>query len=161
MRGRGRGRSGTLVPLDASQGNSLTEQITNGIRNLIDSRVPLPGERLTSLRRFARQHRVSVFTVIQTYDRLPQRASRAGARRRILCLHARVEGTAQRAKARTRATVSDLPWLMHNQYREFRFRHLPGSEWLPPQWLEDNACTGPCAVWRVGETEGFSADTVT
>ena len=135
-----------LVPLDASRGNSLTERITNGIRDLIDSRVLLPGERLPSIRRFARQHRVSVFTVIQAHDRLTATGHlepRQGAGF-FVCTHAH-KAVRNEPHPEPEKAVADLPWLMHRQYREFQFLHLPGSEWLPPQWLEDN---GPDRAMR-------------
>ena len=59
-----------LVQVEAAQGDTLTNQIVTDILRLIDNRWLLPGTRLPSIRRFAGDHRVSKFTVVQAYDRL-------------------------------------------------------------------------------------------
>ena len=61
---------------------TLVEQIVYWYRARIDERVIRPGSRMPSIRRFADEHRVSRFTVVEAYDRLVARGyleSRRGA----------------------------------------------------------------------------------
>src|SRR3954467_9571574 len=48
----------------------LVSQIVDGFRRLIADRSLKPGTKLPSLRAFAASHGVSVFTVVEAYDRL-------------------------------------------------------------------------------------------
>ena len=58
------------IRIDSSQCESLVDQIVDGVRNLVDNRTLRPGTRLPSIRRFAADHDISKFTVVQAYDRL-------------------------------------------------------------------------------------------
>ena len=51
-------------------GETLTEQIVNGVAALIERRALRAGAALPSVRRFAMQHGVSTFTVAEAYARL-------------------------------------------------------------------------------------------
>src|SRR3954467_14023732 len=57
----------TLHP-DASV--PLVSQIVDGLRRLIAEQALRPGTKLPSIRAFAAAHGVSVFTVVEAYDRL-------------------------------------------------------------------------------------------
>lgn len=57
----------SLKPGGAS---SLTDQIVEQTQQLIDTRELRPGARMPSIRRFAKEHGVSSFTVVTAYDRL-------------------------------------------------------------------------------------------
>src|SRR5947208_14015692 len=60
----------------------LVSQIVDGFRRLIADRALKPGAKLPSIRAFAASHNVSVFTVVEAYDRLVAQgwlASRANA----------------------------------------------------------------------------------
>ncbi|MFL6660649.1 MAG: GntR family transcriptional regulator, partial [Rhizobacter sp.] len=48
----------------------LVSQIVDGFRRLIADRSLKPGTKLPSIRAFAASHGVSVFTVVEAYDRL-------------------------------------------------------------------------------------------
>lgn len=127
-----------LVQVKATRAEPLTDQIVEGIQQLIEDRKLLPGTRLPSIRRFASEHHVSKFTVVQAYDRL------------AACGYLRPKQGAgffvdkpSRAARPAEPTPSldgatDILWLMRRQYHEFRYRYLPGGGWLPPAWLEEN-----------------------
>ena len=127
-----------LVQMKATQADPLTDQIVKGIRRLIENRELLPGTRLPSIRRFANDHNVSRFTVVQAYDRLAACGylrPRQGAG-----FYVDKPSTAARPaeQAPNLDCATDILWLMRRQYHEFRFRYLPGGGWLPPDWLEEN-----------------------
>ena len=126
-----------MIDVDASRRDTLTDQIVKGIRRLIDNHQLRPETRLPSIRRFAADHDVSKFTVVQAYDRLIASGhirSRHGAGF-FVCRSSR---SVEPGEGRVRLDRAvDVLWLMRQQACEFRFRHLPGVGWLPPQWLQE------------------------
>ena len=59
----------------------LVSQIVDGLRRLITEQTLRPGAKLPSIRAFAAAHSVSVFTVVEAYDRLVAQArTREGIR---------------------------------------------------------------------------------
>ena len=126
-----------LIRIDASQPASLVEQIVDGIRNLVDNRSLRPGTRLPSIRRFAADHDVSKFTVVQAYDRLVacgyvQPRQGAGF---FVSPPARFPPLPAGGVRLDRAT--SVLWLMRRQASD-RYRHLPGGGWLPHRWMQDS-----------------------
>ena len=127
-----------MVSVDPSQPQSLTEQIVAGILRLVNNRHLRPGSRLPSIRKFASDHDVSKFTVVQAYDRLVASGhvrARHGAGFFVsgpLRSDTRVDGRLRLEKA------TDVLWLIHQQGHEFQFRHIPGGGWLPARWLEES-----------------------
>jgi DNA-binding transcriptional MocR family regulator len=58
------------ITLDAASREPLTDQLVNGVRQLIEGRQLVPGARLPSIRQMAAQRGISRFTVMEAYDRL-------------------------------------------------------------------------------------------
>ncbi len=132
------GTISTMIGVDASRSDTLTDQIVKGIRRLIDNHQLRPETRLPSIRRFAADHDVSKFTVAQAYDRLIASGhirARHGAGF-FVCRPSRSVEPGEGGVRLDRAV--DVLWLMHQQAREFHFRHLPGVGWLPPRWLQES-----------------------
>ncbi len=127
-----------LVQVEATRRDTLTDQIVKGIQRLIDNRQLLPGTRLPSIRRFAGDHRVSKFTVVQAYDRLAAGGYLRPRRGAGFFVDKPSERPDRVEQDPRRETATDILWFMRCQYQEYRFRHLPGGGWLPPQWLKDN-----------------------
>ena len=127
-----------MVRIDPSHPEPLTEQIVAGIQLLVDARDLRPGSRLPSIRKFAADHDVSKFTVVQAYDRLVASGhvrARHGAGFFVsgpLQSDSRVDGRLRLEKA------TDVLWLIRQQGHEFQYRHIPGGGWLPAQWLEES-----------------------
>lgn len=62
-----------LIRLSGELKMTLVEQIVEGLGRLIDQGVLRPGVRMTSIRVFAQQHKVSAHTVTEAYERLVAR----------------------------------------------------------------------------------------
>jgi len=115
----------------------LVSQIVDGLRRLISEQALRPGTKLPSIRAFAAMHAVSVFTVVEAYDRLVAQGwlvSRANAgffvKRR-----ADEAATAAVAAPRHEDLRFDARWYLQHI---FETRHLalkPGCGWLPNDWL--------------------------
>ena len=59
-----------MLALKPESPTPLVTQIVDGLRRLIGDQTLKPGAKLPSIRGFAAAHGVSVFTVIEAYDRL-------------------------------------------------------------------------------------------
>jgi DNA-binding transcriptional MocR family regulator len=112
----------------------LVAQIVDGYRRLIAEGALKPGAKLPSIRAFAASHGISVFTVVEAYDRLVAQgwvASRAQAGFFV--------------KRRTGEAVAAEPAQPYLQ-QIFESRNLalkPGCGWLPHDWLfEDGVRRG-------------------
>lgn len=113
----------------------LVGQIVDGLRRLIADQSLKPGAKLPSIRAFAAAHGVSVFTVVEAYDRLVAQGwliSRA---------HAGffVKRRPDEAPAPGEAPAADLNFDARWYLKQiFESRNLPikaGCGWLPHDWL--------------------------
>src|SRR5256885_15819100 len=59
-----------MITLNPDSSTPLVSQIVDGFRRLIGDQTLKPGAKLPSIRGFAASHHVSVFTVVEAYDRL-------------------------------------------------------------------------------------------
>src|SRR5688572_30849024 len=67
---RGPNRTIPMLVLHPDSTAPLVSQIVDGLRDLIVQHALKPGAKLPSIRAFAASHGVSVFTVVEAYDRL-------------------------------------------------------------------------------------------
>ena len=120
-------------------GQTLVEAIVSAISQAIDDGQWRPGTRIPSIRRFANDHGVSPFTVVEAYDRLLSMAylrSRPGS-------GFYVEVRAGRSPLRPGARLEDLAidehWLLRNVYEHSEEALQAGCGWLPPAWYDVEA----------------------
>jgi DNA-binding transcriptional MocR family regulator len=113
----------------------LVSQIVDGLRRLIADQTLRPGTKLPSIRAFAASHAISVFTVVEAYDRLVAQGwlvSRAHAGFFVK----RRSGDPLPAGEPPRDDLRfDARWYLQHI---FETRHLalkPGCGWLPNDWL--------------------------
>lgn len=113
----------------------LVSQIVDGLRRLIADQSLRPGAKLPSIRAFAASHAVSVFTVVEAYDRLVAQGwlvSRANAgffvKRRAD--EPAVAGEPPRADLRF-----DARWYLQHIFETRQLALKPGCGWLPNDWL--------------------------
>lgn len=127
--------SAMLVSLSHSSADPLTDQIVNGLKRLIDGRVLRPGARLPSIRRFAADHGVSRFTVVQAYDRLVASGhvdSRRGSGFFVTAPVTEVRASSDRELSK----AIDVMWLMRLATGHSGADFIPGCGWLPGDWLD-------------------------
>ena len=124
-----------MLNLAPDSSTPLVTQIVDGLRRLITDRSLQPDAKLPSIRAFAATHGVSVFTVVEAYDRLVAQGwlvSRANAgffvKRRAGDVATPGEGGAPDLRF-------DARWYLK---QIFESRNLPvkaGCGWLPHDWL--------------------------
>ena len=127
-----------LLRIDSSRRVPLTDQIVDGIRHLVDNRALRPGARLPSIRKFAADHTVSTFTVVQAYDRLVAGGYVQPRQGVGFYISAPRRFSSPPQDGAGPDNPASVLWLMRHQARENRFLHVPGSGWLPQRWLKDS-----------------------
>ncbi|GAA0762676.1 PLP-dependent aminotransferase family protein [Ideonella azotifigens] len=127
-----------MLQLQPQSSISLVAQIVEGLRSQIEQGGLRAGAKVPSIRQFAHAHQVSVFTVVEAYDRLVAQGwlvsrphSGFFVRRR-----AQADGPAQTQVAAGQGF--DAMWYMR---KIFEHRHLSikaGCGWLPGDWLAED-----------------------
>jgi len=124
-----------MITLNPDSHTPLVSQIVDGFRRLIGDQSLKPGAKLPSIRAFAASHGVSVFTVVEAYDRLVAQGwlvSRANAGFFVK----RRPGDAPAANEPPRPDLRfDARWYLK---QIFENRNLPlkaGCGWMPHDWL--------------------------
>jgi DNA-binding transcriptional MocR family regulator len=120
----------------------LVAQIVDGYRRLIAEGALKPCAKLPSIRAFAASHGISVFTVVEAYDRLVAQgwvASRAQAGFFVK----RRTGEAVAAEPAQPDLRFDARWYLQQIFESRNLALKPGCGWLPHDWLfEDGVRRG-------------------
>ena len=126
-----------MLTLNPNSPLPLVGQIVEGLRGLIAGQSLKPGAKLPSIRAFAAAHGVSVFTVVEAYDRLVAQGwlvSRANAgffvRRR--------SGEPPAASPAPKPVAElrfDAQWYLKQIFENRNLALKPGCGWLPHDWL--------------------------
>jgi DNA-binding transcriptional MocR family regulator len=112
----------------------LVAQIVDGFRRLIAEGALKPGAKLPSIRGFAASHGVSVFTVVEAYDRLVAQGwltSKAHAGFFVK----RRSGEAAAAGAPSADLRFDARWYLKHIFENRNLALKAGCGWLPHDWL--------------------------
>lgn len=125
-----------LLQLKPSSTTPLVAQIVDGVRALIADGELRPGTKLPSIRQFAQVHGVSVFTVVEAYDRLVAVGLLVSRPHSGFFVKRRQVGGAEVGGIeRVAGADFDAKWYLS---RIFEHRHLSmkvGCGWLPGDWL--------------------------
>lgn len=128
-----------MLTLRADLPTPLVSQIVDGLREQIAGHVLKPGSKLPSIRAFAAAHGVSVFTVVEAYDRLVAQGwlvSRANAG---FFVKRRGDEIAQVGAAERPAPRFDTRWYLKQIFENRNLPMKPGCGWLPNDWLFGDA----------------------
>ena len=143
-----------LIRIDGSRSAPLVDQIVDGIRHRVDSRTLWPGTRLPSIRRFAADHDVSAFTVVQAYDRLVACGYAEPRQRSGFFVSAPFRSELPPAQDTRLDRATSVLWLMRHEASDHRHQYVPGGGWLPRTWLKDS---GLDSAMRVVSRRGVDA----
>lgn len=125
-----------MITLDPASPTPLVSQIVDGFRRVIADQTLRPGSKLPSIRGLAAQHAVSVFTVVEAYDRLVAQGWVVSKSNAGFFVKRRQETA---APLKTEAPINALRFDARMYLRQiFENRHLelkPGCGWLPNDWL--------------------------
>jgi DNA-binding transcriptional MocR family regulator len=131
-----------MFTLSPDSPTSLVAQIVGGFRRLIAEGALKPGAKLPSIRAFAASHGISVFTVVEAYDRLVAQGwitSRAQAGFFVK----RRSGEAAASEPARPHLRFDARWYLQQIFESRNLALKPGCGWLPNDWLfEDGVRRG-------------------
>ncbi|HEY9022952.1 MAG TPA: PLP-dependent aminotransferase family protein [Burkholderiaceae bacterium] len=121
-----------MFTLNSASPTPLVSQIVDGLRRLIAEQALKPGAKLPSIRAFAASHGVSVFTVVEAYDRLVAQGwlvSRANAG---FFVKRRAGDVPSIGQADLRF---DARWYLQQIFETRNLALKSGCGWLPHDWL--------------------------
>jgi DNA-binding transcriptional MocR family regulator len=121
--------------LNPQSSTPLVTQIVEGLRRLIVEQSLRPGAKLPSIRAFAASHGVSVFTVVEAYDRLVAQGwlvSRTHSGFYVKRRDTPAPGEGQRVATDLRF---DARWYLQQIFETRNLSLKPGCGWLPNDWL--------------------------
>ena len=124
-----------MFSLDPSAAIPLVSQIVEGFRRLIDEQQLRPGTKLPSIRQLAHAQQVSVFTVVEAYDRLVALGYLVSRPHSGFFVRRRLSPDAPAAPQAGGPEGFDALWYLR---KIFENRHLgikAGCGWLPSDWL--------------------------
>ena len=123
-----------MFALNPQSSVPLVSQIVGGFRQLMDDGALRAGAKLPSIRQFAHAHGVSVYTVVDAYDRLvalgyflSQAHSGFFVRSRSCQDSPPAAGSGQYS--------FDSMWYLRRIFENRALRSKPGCGWLPGDWL--------------------------
>jgi DNA-binding transcriptional MocR family regulator len=124
-----------MFTLQPDSPTPLVSQIVDGFRRLIAEQALKPGTKLPSIRAFAASHGVSVFTVVEAYDRLVAQGwlvsrANAGFFVKRQSRDATGAGVAPRADLRF-----DARWYLKQIFENRNLALKAGCGWMPQDWL--------------------------
>lgn len=117
---------------------TLVDQTARAIEDAIERRELLPGMALPSVRRFARLHGLSTFTVSAAYARLVSQGwltSRQGSGYRVASARASAEPVSPGQWVPPRPGAS---WLLADVFADHSMPIKSGCGWLPASWLDES-----------------------
>ncbi len=123
-----------MFTLQPASTTPLVSQIVDGVAAQIEAGQLAAGSKLPSIRQFAQSHQVSVFTVVEAYDRLVAQGYLVSRPHSGFFVRRRASADAPQATPR-RQQGYDASWYLR---KIFEHRHLAikaGCGWLPGDWL--------------------------
>lgn len=125
-----------LLHLISSSSTPLVGQIVDGLARLIGEGHLRPGAKVPSIRQFAQTHGVSVFTVVDAYDRLVAGGLLVSKPHLGFFVRQR-QATEDIPPERTglHAAGFDAQWYLRSIFEHRHLRIKAGCGWLPSDWL--------------------------
>ncbi|MGH8728053.1 MAG: PLP-dependent aminotransferase family protein [Burkholderiales bacterium] len=125
-----------LVSLDPRNGVPLVEQIVASLRHRIEQRGLRPGTRIPPIRRFADDHNISRFTVVEAYDRLVAQGYLNAKRGSGFYVAARSHEAPSQGTCKLERTI-DAVWLVRRMIEDDPAMLKASSAGLPREWLDE------------------------
>lgn len=123
-----------MFSLDSQSATPLVTQIVEGFQQLIQEGALRAGSKAPSIRQFAHAHEVSIYTVVDAYDRLVAQgyfASRPHSG--FFVKHRSVSANVEMGHGPNFSF--DSMWYLRRIFENRALRMKPGCGWLPSDWL--------------------------
>jgi len=134
-------RYSRMLQLSPDLSTPLVTQIVDGLRSLIAAQSLKPGIKLPSIRAFAAAHSVSVFTVVEAYDRLVAQGWLVSKAHAGFFVKRRGDEAASGTGALTERPKPEFNarWYLQQIFENRNLPLKPGCGWLPHDWLFGDA----------------------
>ena len=123
-----------MFSLHPQNSTPLVLQIVDGFRQVIDNGSLRAGSKAPSIRQFAHAHEVSVFTVVDAYDRLVAQGYFASRPHSGFFVKQR-PATDSGVPGQAPNFSFDSMWYLRRIFENRALRMKPGCGWLPGDWL--------------------------
>jgi DNA-binding transcriptional MocR family regulator len=125
------------LDLDPRSAAPLVAQIVDGLRRLVDDGTQRAGTKVPSIRQFAHAHAVSVFTVVEAYDRLVALGCLVSRPHSGFFVRRRTPapGAAEAPPPGAAGASFDAMWYLRKIFENRHLSMKPGCGWLPGDWL--------------------------
>ena len=123
-----------MFTLNPQSSVPLVTQIVGGFRHMVDEGALRAGAKLPSIRQFAHAHGVSVYTVVDAYDRLVALGYFLSQAHSGFFVRSRSSGVSTSA-GNTGPYSFDSMWYLRRIFESRALRSKPGCGWLPGDWL--------------------------
>lgn len=123
-----------MFALDVNGAVPLVQQIVEGFRQLVDEGGLRAGAKVPSIRQFANAHSVSVYTVVDAYDRLVAQGYFASRPHQGFFVKHRPAQLQSQASSEPQYSFDSM-WYLRRIFENRGLRHKPGCGWMPGDWL--------------------------
>ena len=123
-----------MLPLNPQSSTPLVLQIVAGIKADIEDGTLRAGSKAPSIRQFAHAHNVSVFTVVDAYDRLVAQGYFASRPHSGFFVKQRPSVAAELPGHGPNFSFDSM-WYLRRIFENRALRMKPGCGWLPGDWL--------------------------
>src|SRR5437868_10746325 len=123
-----------MITLNPESHTPLVTQIVDGFRRLIGDQSLKPGAKLPSIRAFAASHGVSVFTVVEAYDRLVAQGWLTSRPHSGFYVKRRLGDSGLASEAMPADPRFDARWYLKQIFENRNLVLKPGCGWLPHDW---------------------------
>jgi len=123
-----------MFTLDPQHPTPLVVQIVEGFSGLIQSGGLRPGAKVPSIRQFAQAHEVSVYTVVDAYDRLVALGHLVSRPHSGFFVRRRELSSSAPGRPESQAHFDSM-WYLRRVFENRNLRFKPGCGWLPSDWL--------------------------
>jgi len=123
-----------MLPLNPHSSIPLVLQIVAGIKADIEDGTLRAGSKAPSIRQFAHAHNVSVFTVVDAYDRLVAQGYFASRPHSGFFVKQRPSAAAELPGHGPNFSFDSM-WYLRRIFENRALRMKPGCGWLPGDWL--------------------------
>lgn len=123
-----------MFALDSQSSQPLVLQIVEGFRRVIDDGSLRPGSKAPSIRQFAHAHEISVFTVVDAYDRLVAQGYFTSRQNSGFFVKQRPVSDAG-VPGIVPIFSFDSTWYTRRIFENRALRMKPGCGWFPSEWL--------------------------
>lgn len=124
-----------MFALNHQSSISLVQQIVQGFRDLVESGSLRAGTKLPSIRQFAHSHSISVYTVVDAYDRLVAQGYFISRPHSGFYVRKKTVEQPTAAPESYGPHTFDALWYTRRIFENRSLEMKPGCGWLPSDWL--------------------------